>query len=319
MPQSRLQQSARTTTGTETAETQAVANGPDNSVLANLLNGSTRVDGKAEDWFAQGIQFQKGMKGTVIAEMQKYVGAGADGDWGPATDRAVKRWQKKNGKPETGVVDSTQWELMKRNSNSFSKPQGEEAFAEMWAAHPHNYLPDSSQNTDSGDLNEELGFERDTWENTCAVRMSTMLNRMGGEYAITPEKAIAAGLGEMRSGGLYLPRAKDPRTESTQDRIIVSAREMIAYLDHHMGEPDRAFPEEGRHIMRADAENATSEVESALTGRKGFICFDKMRLKDANGEWSGYGGSGHVDIFDGTQLSDGSIYAAQRVLIWYVD
>ena len=258
------------------------------------------------------------MKGSVIVELQKMIGTGADGDFGPKTERAVKRWQKKNGRTETGIVDSTEWDLMKINSKSFSKPQGEEAFAEMWEHHPHNYLPDASMNTDSGDLNEELGFERDTWANTCAVRMSTMLNRMGGEYAITPEKALAAGLAEMRSGGMYLPRAKDPMTESNQDRIIVSAREMIQYLDHHMGPPDVAFPDEGRHIMRKDAENETPNVEAALQGRKGFICFDKMRLKDEGGGWSGYGGSGHVDIFDGPQLSDGDVYAAQRVLIWYV-
>ncbi len=320
MPQSRLQRSAESSTSTATGTSTEVTTetGPDNSVLANLLNGSTKLDGTAQEWFDQGITIQRGMKGKVVEEMQKLIGTGADGDYGPGTERAVKRWQKKNGKAETGHVDGVQWDLMKMNSKSFSKPQGDAAFDEMWEAHPHNYLQDSSQNTDSGDLNEELGYERDQWGNTCAVRMSTMLNRMGGEYAITPEKAIAAGLGKMRDGGLYLPKAKDPKTESTSDRIIVSAREMIAYLDHHMGEPDRVFPEEGRNIMRKDAEAATPDVEGALAGRKGFICFDKMKLKDADGSWSGYGGSGHVDIFDGKQLSDGDVYAAQRVLIWYV-
>lgn len=318
MPQSRLQQSTSSSTSTATTETTTAANTVDNSLLNDVLSGRAMVNGRAEDWFARGIDLQKGMKGDVIRELQTLVNTSADGDFGPMTHRAVCRWQKSAGFAESGVVDSKQWEALQANRKTFRKPQGEAAFADMWAAHPHNYLDDASQNTASGDLNVELGFKEDTFENTCAVRMSTMLNRMGGEYAITPEKALAAGLGEMRSGGLYLPRAKDPKTESTKDRLIVSAREMMAYLEHNMGAPDVAFPEEGRNLYRDDATNAVSDVKAACSGRKGFICFDKLRLKDRDGSWSGYNGSGHVDIFDNHTLSDGDFYPAQRVLIWYV-
>ncbi|MFT6377957.1 MAG: hypothetical protein ACJARS_004620, partial [bacterium] len=57
MPQSRLQRSGESATSASTAVSNETANetGPDNSVLANLLNGSTKLDGNAQDWFDQGI------------------------------------------------------------------------------------------------------------------------------------------------------------------------------------------------------------------------------------------------------------------------
>lgn len=318
MPQSRTQRTSTATTTGSTTTASTPQTGGDNTFIADVLAGRVRVDGEAKTWFDRGLRLQRGMKGTVIAELQKLIGAVPDGDFGPATERALQAWQRANGQAEDLSVDAAEWDTLKARSNSFSKPQGEEAFASMWENHPHNYLPDASQNTDSGDLNEELGFKRDQFANTCALRLSTMLNRMGGEYAITVDKAKAAGLDKMRQGGLYLPRAKDPKTESQDDRVIVSAREMWTYLEHHMGKPDQVWPPTGRNLKRKDAEAAAAEVEAAVQGKKGFIAFDNLQLQDENGQFSGYGGSGHVDIFDGGQLSDGSFYPAQRILVWYV-
>jgi hypothetical protein len=289
--------------------------------MADLLAGRARVDGDAAQWFSRGISLQRGMKGDVIQAMQEWIGAGADGDFGPGTERAVKAWQKKNGFAETGVIDQTQYTKASASSKTFSLPQGEEAFDSMWEAHPHNYLSDDSmgENTSSGDLQEQLGWDRNQFGNTCAIRLSTMLNRMGGQYKITTDKAKAAGLDTMRSGGLYMPRAKNADTGQATDRVILSAKEMWTYLQHHMGPPTKAFPGNGRNLKQTDADVAAKDAEEWCTGKQGIICFDNMQLQDANGQYQGYGGSGHVDIFDGNTLSDGSFYPAQRILCWQVN
>ncbi len=318
MPQSRQQRTADVATTTPaTTAAPATSVGGENSRVAEAMAGRTRVDGDAAAWFAEGLVLQKGMKGTVIAEMQRRIGAGDDGAFGPNTEKLLKAWQKKNGLAEDGSVDAADWAKMKAAPTNGKKPQGEEAFAKMWEAHPHNYLGEGND-TSSPELNKELGFNEGQFENTCALRMSTMLNRMGGEFAITPEKAKAAGLDQMRQGGLYLPKANDPKTASQQDRVIVSAKELWTYLGHQFGKPDLTFPKQGRNYSRSDAEKAASEAQSACAGRKGMIAFDNMQLRDANGQIGGYGGSGHVDIFDGGKLSAGSFYPCQSIKIWFV-
>lgn len=47
---------------------------------------------------------RKGMKGDDVAKMQKAIGVGADGDFGPGTLVAVKKWQKLNGLVADGIV-----------------------------------------------------------------------------------------------------------------------------------------------------------------------------------------------------------------------
>jgi hypothetical protein len=50
-----------------------------------------------------------GSKGAGVKTVQKAVGAGADGVFGPMTEKAVKVWQKKVGLPVTGIIDSVAW------------------------------------------------------------------------------------------------------------------------------------------------------------------------------------------------------------------
>jgi len=47
---------------------------------------------------------RKGMKGDDVKKMQKAIGVGADGDFGPGTLVAVKKWQKLNGLVADGIV-----------------------------------------------------------------------------------------------------------------------------------------------------------------------------------------------------------------------
>lgn len=51
------------------------------------------------------IELRRGSKGSDVAVVQKIIGVTADGDFGPATESALKKWQKDNQLPITGVVD----------------------------------------------------------------------------------------------------------------------------------------------------------------------------------------------------------------------
>lgn len=173
-------------------------------------------------------------------------------------------------------------------------------FEEMWAAHPHNYLPDESQNTSSADVNKAQGWDPDQWANTCAIRMSVMFNTIGGAYKITPAKAKAAGI--KRSRVFY--------SRKTKWYYLLAAREIWQYCTAHFGKPHQTWPPSGRFQDEA-AFNASfgKDIEPVVSGKRGIVAFDKI---------FGYSGSGHVDIFDGPQLSDGSWYPSKRVMVWYV-
>ena len=283
-----------------------------NSFLADLLAGRSCLDGAAEDWFSQGIHFQRGMRGDLIKQVQSAIGAGADGSFGPKTEALLKQFQKQRGMPESGVVDRATWERVVASGPML---QGEQDFEKMWANHPHNYQADASQNTSSDALRTELGLKESDASNTCALRMSVMFNRLGGGHELTHEKGRAAGLDKMRDAGLYMPKINDKQTANTNDRAILSAKEMWTYIEHKRGRPDLVFPAPGsgrsdRYKTEEDARQGVEELKKQLTGKKGFIAFDKI---------FGYSGSGHIDLFDGQTLSDaGDFYPSQQIKIWFV-
>ena len=173
-------------------------------------------------------------------------------------------------------------------------------FEEVWAAHPHNYLEDESQNTSSQDLNAAQGWKPDQWANTCAIRMSVMLNTLGGAYKITKAKAKAAGI---KSGRVFYSR-------KTKWYYLLSAREIWQYSTSRFGKPDMTWPPAGRFKSEEDF-NASfaKDIEPIVNGKRGLVAFDKI---------FGYSGSGHVDVFNGSILSDGSWYASKRVMVWYM-
>ena len=47
---------------------------------------------------------RRGMQGEDVARMQKVIGVHADGDFGPNTTIAVKKWQRQNGLTADGIV-----------------------------------------------------------------------------------------------------------------------------------------------------------------------------------------------------------------------
>ncbi|MFT7518189.1 MAG: hypothetical protein ACI9MC_000319 [Kiritimatiellia bacterium] len=300
------------TTDTTTADTagQSSQQGGENQFLASLLSGKERLDGDAAMYFRNGIKFVVGMSGKLIERMQKAIGAGADGAFGPKTLAKLKAFQLQYGLPETGEVDEATWAAVVSETSTLANLEGEEDFARMWEAHPHNYQSDSSQDTSSDDLVEELGMAEGSVSNTCALRMSTMMNRIGGDVALDTGKAREAGLDKMRQGGLYMPKVTDPKSEGKKDRVILSAKEMWTYWEKHRGPPDLVWPPRGRYKTEEEAKEGAKEVELEASSKKGFVAFDRI---------FGYAGTGHVDLFDGTTLSDANEwYPSQRIMLWYV-
>jgi len=176
-------------------------------------------------------------------------------------------------------------------------------FGKMWEAHPHNYQEswtgqggDPSQNTPSADLLQEVGLPTD-W-NTCAIRLSRMLNRIGER--ITPARTQAAGL-----------KRKPYWSAKTKEYLILAAGEMWTYLQKTYRKADATFPAKGRYKDAQEFQkDFDATVKPLLKGRKGIVAFDKI---------FGYGGTGHVDLFDGERLSDApGWYPSERLMLWYV-
>jgi hypothetical protein len=55
---------------------------------------------------------KKGSKGREVKELQEFLNISADGDFGPGTEKAVKKWQKENGLVADGIVGSKTWDAM---------------------------------------------------------------------------------------------------------------------------------------------------------------------------------------------------------------
>lgn len=179
---------------------------------------------------------------------------------------------------------------------------------EMWAAHPHNYQEyygdqggSEEQNTSSGDVQEAAGWDPNQYGNTCAIRLSRMLNELGGAYAITPAKAVAAGI----------PRHRVIYAKKQKWYYLLAASEIATYVGSTLGNASKTWPASGRY-KDGDAFQAAfdTDIRPIISGKKGIVFFDKI---------FGYSGTGHVDIFDGERLSDApNWYPSQRLRVWYV-
>ena len=181
-------------------------------------------------------------------------------------------------------------------------PEGEEGFDEMWEAHPHNYQDDNDENTSSDEVREEHGLP-DYLANTCAIRLSIMLNKMGEGTKITPKKTAAAGL-----------KRKPHYSKKTKGYYIVAASEMWTYLSKHFRKADVIFPKSGKWKTAEEFEKAfeegTNPIKDLVSSKKGIVAFQKI---------FGYSGTGPVDIFDGKNLSDASEwYPCNRLHLWYI-
>ncbi len=178
-----------------------------------------------------------------------------------------------------------------------SLPRGAAAFAKMWQAHPHNYQADLSENISSETLRAQHGLP-DYITNTCAVRMSIMLNAIGEK--ILPAASTTAGIARRPH---YRP--------NTQLYYLLAAQEMWTYLTNHFRRPDLVFPARGIYPNEpAFAAAFEAEIEPKIGNAKGIVAFEKI---------FDYQGTGHVDLFDSERLSDASKwYPCQRLRLWLI-
>jgi hypothetical protein len=174
-------------------------------------------------------------------------------------------------------------------------PKGQEGFDKMWAAHPHNNGGD--QDTDSDTVLDEHGLPKE-FANTCAIRLSIMLNGIG--QTITPAKTKAAGL-----------RRAPHYSKKTKQYYILGANEVWQYLRATFRKPDVVFPPNGRYKDATEFQKGYEEqIKPAVSGKNGIVAFDKIFT---------YSGTGHMDLFSGETLSDSSSwYESQRVELWYI-
>lgn len=86
---------------------------PEPTVVVAQPSVADMQDGHKEPY--PGVALRRGSKGDSVKLVQAVVGAKQDGDFGPATDRSVKAWQRKNAAccgPADGVVGPRTWKCM---------------------------------------------------------------------------------------------------------------------------------------------------------------------------------------------------------------
>jgi hypothetical protein len=169
---------------------------------------------------------------------------------------------------------------------------------EMWDNHPH--MEGREGGISSGDVNKAQGWRPEDYANTCAIRMSVMFNNMGGVYKITPDKVEAAGI----------KRSRAKYSSHTKWYYLRGAREIWKYVTHWFGAPQKQFPASGRYADSDEFQKDHAALLAYANGKKGVVAFDKIFT---------YSGTGHVDLFDGEELSDSSSwYESQRIMLWTV-
>ncbi len=64
---------------------------------------------------------KNGSKGEDVKKLQQKLGLGADGVFGPGTEKAVKEWQSKNGLTSDGIVGESTWTKMGLGSTTIKE------------------------------------------------------------------------------------------------------------------------------------------------------------------------------------------------------
>ena len=229
-------------------------------VLENVAKGNGLLRHGARGPAARAIQ------NFLIGQGQDLGRSGADGHWGKKTSEALKKWQKANGLKADGVVGKNTLAKMDGITSTVSPGGGGGApttpasdepggglpvdFEKVWAAHPHNYQDDYEQNTSSSDLQKDQGWDPDQYSNTCAIRLSVMFNKLGGDHKLSRKKAKQAGIDPRRL----------PYSRKTGWYYILSAKEMWLYMEHWAGKAHVEFPASGRY---KDANAFNKDFDSA--------------------------------------------------------
>lgn len=85
---------------------------------AGLVDISGTAPDDSDDMICDLQVFQRGSKGECVKRIQQAVSASVDGDFGPQTQRQVKKFQALNNLPEDGIFDADDWAKLKTNYSS---------------------------------------------------------------------------------------------------------------------------------------------------------------------------------------------------------
>ncbi len=73
---------------------------------------------------AQAKPLKRGSEGPRVVQVQRWLGIGADGIFGPGTRRAVKRFQRSHGLVADGIVGPVTWRTLRRSGARRASSRG---------------------------------------------------------------------------------------------------------------------------------------------------------------------------------------------------
>lgn len=169
----------------------------------------------------------------------------------------------------------------------------------MWANHPH--IEESSHDVCIRlGLPTEINGEK---VNTCAIRLSDMFNRL--KFPVTPQNYKDLGNYEGRQPW---------KGKKTKKYYIPAANEMIRWLHRQFSKPTRLF---GPYSTLAKYEAAKPSLMRYVADKQGIVGISSLGMKDHTGEAYKKGKTGHVDIFDGFDMSASEEwYPGKYIYIW---
>lgn len=126
---------------------------------------------------------QVGSKGEQVKVVQKVVGAKVDGDFGPATEHAVKKWQAENDILVDGIVGPATWEKMQADIDDEGNkpaPAPAPAPAKDANAYPGEPVKRGSRGEAAKKVQGVIGAKQDGWIGPASERRIKAWQRNNG-------------------------------------------------------------------------------------------------------------------------------------------